>query len=103
MKKRLITKPRPILPALLLLAASAASAQATTATSASTEPYHRVFIFGQNARGSNTVTALTTAAPYSPGWGFGFEGASASVETSSIGGNPFFFSFDAPEGNYKIN
>ena len=40
--------------------------------------------------------------PTLPGWGFGFEGDAPAVEASSIGGTPFFFSFDAPEGNYRI-
>lgn len=65
-------------------------------------PYHRVFEFGQSVRSSESVTAIKTAAPYQPGWGFGFEGDAPAVEATSIGGNPFFFSFDAPEGNYKI-
>ena len=83
-------------------AASAGTVAAAQAAPAQTQPYHRVFVFGQDARGSNTVTAVKTAAPYSPGWGFGFEGDTPSVEATSVGGNPFFFSFDAPEGNYKI-
>jgi lysophospholipase L1-like esterase len=93
---------RPIIPlAIPLLLATVATAQ-VPATSTTTQPYHRVFLFGQNARGSNAVTAVTSAAPYLPGWGFGFEGESPTVEASTIGGNPFFFSFDAPEGNYKL-
>ncbi len=73
------------------------------ASAQTSPPYHRVFVFGQSVKSSNSVTAVTTAAPYSPGWGFGFEGDTPSVEGTSIGGNPFFFSFDAPEGNYKIS
>jgi lysophospholipase L1-like esterase len=88
--------------AVPLLLATVAAAQATPATDGASAPYHRVFVFGQNARGSNTVTAMSSAAPYSAGWGFGFEGDTPSVETSSVGGNPFFFTFDAPEGNYKL-
>lgn len=64
--------------------------------------YHRDFIFGQDARASESVTAIKTSAAYLPGWGFGFEGDAPAVEASSIGGTPFFFSFDAPEGNYKV-
>jgi lysophospholipase L1-like esterase len=79
---------------LLLLAAASAHGQLT--------PYHRDFVFGQNAHGSESVTAIKTAEPYLPGWGFGFDGDAPAVEASSIGGQPFFFSFDAPEGNYKI-
>jgi lysophospholipase L1-like esterase len=82
-------------PLLLIAVASNATAQAT-------EPYHRAFVFGQATKASNAVTAVTTAAPYSPGWGFGFDGDTPAVETSSTGGKPFFFSFDAPEGNYRI-
>ncbi len=92
-----MTKPR-----ITLLALSFLLAAAVHAASAQATPYHRVFVFGQDARGANTVTAVTTAAPYSPGWGFGFEGDTPSVEATSVGGNPFFFSFDASEGNYKI-
>lgn len=88
-----------ILLALSLLSATAAAAQGTLSTAA---PYHRVFVFGQTAKSSNAVTAITSAAPYSPGWGFGFEGDTPSVEASSIGGGPFFFSFNAPEGNYRL-
>ena len=100
-RKLLMPKRCTILLAMPLLLAAMATAQVTTAP-VTTGPYHRVFAFGQTAKGSNTVTAVTTAAPYSPGWGFGFEGDTPSVEASSIGGSPFFFSFDAPEGNYKI-
>ena len=90
-------KPRVTLLALSLLLATAVHAASAQAT-----PFHKVFVFGQNVKGSESVTAITTAAPYSPGWGFGFDGESPTVEASSIGGNPFFFSFDAPEGNYRI-
>ena len=101
MRKPLIPKSRAILFATPFLLVTVAAAQATS-NAATAESYHRVFVFGQNARGSNTVTAVTTAAPYLPGWGFGFEGGTPAVEPSSIGGAPFFFSFDAPEGNYKL-
>lgn len=99
MRKFLLLKSRTILFCAPLLLAVIASAQTRSATSS---PYHRVFLFGQNAKGSNAITAVASAAPYSPGWGFGFEGASPSVEPDNAGGNPFFFSFDAPEGNYRI-
>ena len=79
---------------LLLTTVPAASAQVT--------PLHKVFAFGRDVKGSNDVTAITTAAPYSSGWGFGFEGATPIVESSSVGGQSFFFTFDAPEGNYKL-
>src|SRR6185437_10166772 len=101
MRKSLILKPRAILLAMPFLLVTAAAAQATS-TAVTAEPYHRVFVFGQNARGSNTVTAVTTGAPYLPSWGFGFEGSTPSMEASSVGGAPFFFSFDAPEGNYRL-
>ena len=99
MRRPLIPKLRTILLATPLLLATVATAQAIPSA---TEPYHRVFLFGQTAKGSNAVTAVTTPAPYSPGWGFGFEGEPPSLEASSIGGKPFFFSFDAPEGNYRL-
>ncbi len=92
-------KPIAIALSLPILLASISTAQTLAATE---QPYHRVFVFGQSTRGSNSVTALTSAAPYSPGWGFGFDGEAPSVEASSIGGQPFFFSFDAPEGNYRV-
>src|SRR5580698_355906 len=97
MRRNSLTKPRVSLFALSLLMASAAPA-----ASAQVTPFHKVFVFGHDGKGSNNITAITTAAPYSPGWGFGFESSTPSVEASSIGGTPFFFSFDAPEGNYKI-
>lgn len=81
----------------LALCATIAAGQANTVS-----PYHRVFLFGQGAKVSKTVTAITSGAPYSPGWGFGFEGGPPVVESTSIGGKPFFFSFDAPEGNYRL-
>jgi lysophospholipase L1-like esterase len=92
-----LTKTRVILLARsLLLAFVAPIAHAQIA------PFHRVFVFGHDVKGSNNVTAITIPAPYLPGWGFGFEGDTPSVEASSIGGTPFFFTFDAPEGNYRI-
>ncbi|HEV2578019.1 MAG TPA: rhamnogalacturonan acetylesterase [Acidobacteriaceae bacterium] len=72
------------------------------ATSTTIPAYHRAFVFGQSAHASDAITAVTSPAPYSAGWGFGFEGDPPSVEASSIGGKPFFFSFDAPEGNYRL-
>ena len=92
-----MTKPR-----VTLLAFSFLLATSVRAASAQSAPFHKVFVFGHDGKGSNNITAITTAAPYSPGWGFGFESSTPSVEASSIGGTPFFFSFDAPEGNYKI-
>ncbi len=62
----------------------------------------RHFVFGTQAKPSPDVTAVTTAAPYGFGTGFGFEGDAPVLETNSAGGHPFFFSFDAPEGNYKV-
>lgn len=82
-----------------LLLASISAAQTAPASEL---PYHRDFVFGQSTRASDSVTAVTTAAPYIPGWGFGFEGEAPAVESSSVGGQPFFFSFDAPEGNYRV-
>lgn len=91
-------KLRTSLLATAFLWATIAAAQ----TASTIPPYHRVFVFGQSAKASNNVTAIASAAPYSAGWGFGFEGDPPSVEPSSIGGKPFFFSFDAPEGNYRL-
>ena len=88
--------------AFLAVALSFVTVAAAQVPSTTIPPYHRDFVFGQSARASNDVTAITSAAPYLPGWGFGFDGEPPSVETFSIGGKPFFFSFDAPEGNYKI-
>ncbi len=95
----MIKKIRTVLLAICLLSLSVSP---PIAASEKPQPYHRVFVFGESARGSDATTAVTSAAPYSPGWGFGFEGDPPSVEASSIGGNPFFFSFDAPEGNYRL-
>lgn len=92
-----LTKPRIISLVLLLLLATA-----IPAASAQTTPFHKVFVFGHDVKGSNSITAITTAATYLPGWGFGFEGEPPAVQASSIGGAPFFFTLDAPEGNYKI-
>jgi lysophospholipase L1-like esterase len=91
----MISTPRSSLLAIPVLLATVAAAQTTPL-------YHRVFVFGQSAKSSDAVTAVTSAAPYSPGWGFGFEGDPPSVEASSAAGKPFFFSFDAPEGNYRL-
>lgn len=96
LSKLLLTTP--VLWASFLWAMPAAAQAASTTI----PPYHRVFAFGQSAHASTAVTAITSAAPYSPGWGFGFEGDPPSVEASSVGGKPFFFSFDAPEGNYRL-
>ena len=79
----------------LSMAVVAPAAMAQTA-------YHKAFVFGQSAKTSEDSTGLTTAAPYSQGWGYGFEGDAPAVAATSIGGKPFFFSFDAPEGNYRI-
>ena len=59
----------------------------------------RHFVFGTEARPSPDVTAVNTAAPYGFGTGYGFEGDAPALEANSAGGHPFFFSFDAPEGN----
>ncbi|HTM82564.1 rhamnogalacturonan acetylesterase [Asticcacaulis sp.] len=62
----------------------------------------RHFVFGTEAKPSPDVTAVNTAAPYGFGTGFGFEGEAPALEANSAGGHPFFFSFDAPEGNYTV-
>lgn len=63
---------------------------------------HRHFVFGTAAKASADDTAVNSAAPYGFGTGFGFEGDAPVVSARSAGGHPFFFSFDAPEGNYRL-
>ena len=96
MRRSPLTKPRAavLISSFLLATSAGAFAQST--------PFHKNFIFGRDIKGSNSVTAVTAATAYLPGWGFGFEGDPPAVEATSIGGTPFFFTFDAPEGNYKI-
>ncbi len=65
-------------------------------------PVLRNFVFGTQAKPSADVTAVNAVAPYGFGTGFGFEGDAPVLEANSAGGHPFFFSFDAPEGNYKV-
>ncbi|MDI7776440.1 rhamnogalacturonan acetylesterase [Asticcacaulis sp. EMRT-3] len=84
---------------LLLLSASALLI-ATPASAQSS--WHRHFVFGSAARPSQDDTAVNAPAPYGIGTGFGFEGDAPVLSASSAGGKPFFFSFDAPEGNYKV-
>lgn len=62
----------------------------------------RHFVFGTQTKPSPDITAVNTAAPYNFGTGFGFEGDAPVLEANSVGGHPFFFSFDAPEGNYTV-
>lgn len=62
----------------------------------------RHFVFGTQARPSADATAVNTAATYGFGTGYGFESEPPVLEANSGGGHPFFFSFDAPEGNYKV-
>ena len=89
-------------PWLTLVVSSFLLTTAVSTACAQTTPFHKVFAFGRDVKGSNDITAISTAAPYLPGWGFGFEGDPPAIEASSIGGQPFFFTFDAPEGNYRI-
>ncbi len=63
---------------------------------------HRHFVFGSDSKASPDVTAVTTPAPYGFGTGYGFEGDAPVVTAASAGGHPFVFSFDAPEGNYRV-
>ncbi len=73
------------------------------ATGAHAAPaFHKAFVFGQGARTSEDTVGVAQPAPYSQGWGYGFEGDLPAAGASSVGGKPFFFSFDAPEGNYRI-
>jgi len=62
----------------------------------------RHFVFGTQIKPSPDITAVNTAASYGFGTGFGFEGEAPVLEANSVGGRPFFFSFDAPEGNYRV-
>ncbi len=64
--------------------------------------FHKAFVFAQGAKTTNDVVGINMAAPYSQGWGYGFDGDLPAVGPSSAGGKPFFFSFDAPEGNYRV-
>ena len=72
------------------------------ATTAQAAPLHKSFVFGQGARTTNEAIGITQPVPYSQGWGYGFEGDPPAATATSVGGKPFFFSFDAPEGNYKV-
>jgi len=65
-------------------------------------PLHKAFVFGQGARTSDASIGVARPAPYSAGWGYGFDGDLPTAGAASVGGKPFFFSFDAPEGNYRI-
>ncbi len=42
-------------------------------------------------------------APYTPEAHHGFEGTAPTLTDSGVEGAPFFFSFDAKEGNYKVS
>ncbi len=72
------------------------------ATNAQAAPLHKAFVFGQGAKTTNDSVGIAQPAPYSQGWGYGFEGDLPTAGPASIGGKPFFFSFDAPEGNYRV-
>jgi lysophospholipase L1-like esterase len=88
-----------MLRAFLLL--SAASALIATPVAAQ-GTWHRHFIFGSQAKPSQDDTAVNSADLYGFGTGFGFEGDAPTLFADSAGGKPFFFSFAAPEGNYKV-
>ncbi len=79
-----------LLPLLLAGAAQAAPA------------FHKAFVFGQGAKTTESAVGIAQPAPYSQGWGYGFEGDMPVAGPAGIGGKPFFFSFDAPEGNYRV-
>lgn len=72
------------------------------AAAAQAAPFHKAFVFGQGAKTSDNAVGIAQPAPYSQGWGYGFEGDMPVAGASSAGGKPFFFSFDAPEGNYRV-
>ena len=87
-----------MLRSVLLLSAAAL----LLAAPASAQDWHRHFVFGTGAKPSQTDTAVATPALYGFGTGFGFEGDAPTLSADSAGGKPFFFSFAAPEGNYKV-
>ncbi len=60
----------------------------------------KAFVFGTTP--SDKGTAVKPIDLYTPELGYGFEGTAPAYQTKSVGGAPFFFSFDAPEGNYKV-
>ena len=72
------------------------------ATGTQAAPLHKAFVFGQGAKTTNEAVGIATPASYSQGWGYGFDGDLPAVNGASVGGKPFFFSFDAPEGNYRV-
>ena len=61
---------------------------------------HRDFVFGADAK--LAVGAMRVEGAYDTARGYGFEGDAPAVSATSAGGKPFFFSFDAPEGNYRV-
>lgn len=65
-------------------------------------PLHKAFVFGQGAKTTSDAVGIAQPAPYAQGWGYGFDGDLPTAGTTSVGGKPFFFSFDAPEGNYRV-
>jgi lysophospholipase L1-like esterase len=62
----------------------------------------KTFVFGTAAKASGDAKAVSAADAYTPAAGYGFESSTPTVAAKSAGGAPFFFSFDAPEGNYKV-
>lgn len=64
--------------------------------------FHRAFVFGRSAAASGQVKAVTGPDIYTPSLGYGFDGGAPDVAAKSAGGQPFFFSLDAPEGNYRV-
>jgi lysophospholipase L1-like esterase len=87
-----------MLRSVLLLSAAALCLVAP----ASAQTWRRHFVFGADAKPSQTDTAVATPALYGFGTGFGFEGDAPTLSADSAGGKPFFFSFAAPEGNYRV-
>lgn len=61
---------------------------------------HRDFVFGMHAKLPSGAVRVDNT--YDAAHGYGFEGDAPTIAATSAGGKPFFFSFDAPEGNYRV-
>ncbi len=61
---------------------------------------HRDFAFGTDAK--LPAGAVRVDSAYDAARGYGFEGDAPMLTAARAGGKPFFFCFDAPEGNYRV-
>ncbi|UZK67320.1 rhamnogalacturonan acetylesterase [Sphingomonas sp. M1-B02] len=77
-----------------MLAPYIASLAAIVAIACSPAASAQSFSFGPGAPASTRV--------YTAEAGYGFEGAVPQIGKDSVGGQPFFFSVDVPEGNYRV-